>query len=145
MKALTLWQPWAEALALGIKKFETRGWYTHYRGPIVIHASVKPVSKGYKTLANKYNVSVQRLGEIVAVADLTDCIYMTSKFISAQSSQELDWGFWEEGRYAWKLENIRYISKHTLIKGKQGLWNIDDEFISDLFDIPHSSKQFNLL
>ena len=39
MKAITIWQPWATALALGIKHNETRSWETNYRGPIAIHAA----------------------------------------------------------------------------------------------------------
>lgn len=31
MKALTIWQPWAGAVAAGIKKNETRSWSTKYR------------------------------------------------------------------------------------------------------------------
>lgn len=40
MKALTLWQPWADLAALGLKH-ETRSWGTSYRGPIAIHAALK--------------------------------------------------------------------------------------------------------
>lgn len=39
MKALTLWQPWASLVALGIKTIETRSWSTQYRGPLAIHAA----------------------------------------------------------------------------------------------------------
>lgn len=38
MKALTLHQPWASLVALGVKTVETRGWATSYRGPLAIHA-----------------------------------------------------------------------------------------------------------
>jgi hypothetical protein len=38
MKALTLHQPWASAIAEGIKAVETRSWATSYRGPLAIHA-----------------------------------------------------------------------------------------------------------
>jgi len=41
MKAITLWQPWASLIACGAKKYETRSWYTNYRGKIAIHASKK--------------------------------------------------------------------------------------------------------
>ena len=41
VKALTIWQPWATAIALGIKHNETRSWNTNYRGPIAIHAAAK--------------------------------------------------------------------------------------------------------
>lgn len=39
MKAITIWQPWATLLPLGIKLYETRSWATSYRGPIAIHAA----------------------------------------------------------------------------------------------------------
>ncbi len=39
MKAITLWQPWATLVAIGAKRFETRSWSTHYRGPLAIHAA----------------------------------------------------------------------------------------------------------
>jgi hypothetical protein len=39
MKAISLWQPWASAVALGSKRIETRSWQTSYRGPIAIHAA----------------------------------------------------------------------------------------------------------
>lgn len=42
MKALTLWQPWASLIALGVKTIETRGWSTNYRGPLAIHAAKRP-------------------------------------------------------------------------------------------------------
>ena len=41
MKALTLRQPWASLVALGVKTIETRSWSTEYRGPLAIHAGMK--------------------------------------------------------------------------------------------------------
>jgi hypothetical protein len=41
MKALTLHQPYASAVALGLKTVETRGWRTDYRGPLAIHAAAR--------------------------------------------------------------------------------------------------------
>jgi hypothetical protein len=38
MKAITLWQPWASFVGLGVKTIETRSWSTRYRGPLAIHA-----------------------------------------------------------------------------------------------------------
>lgn len=39
IKALSLWQPWATAIACGAKRIETRHWSTKYRGPLAIHAA----------------------------------------------------------------------------------------------------------
>jgi activating signal cointegrator 1 len=40
---LTLWQPWASLISLGVKSIETRSWSTQYRGPLAIHAAAKVV------------------------------------------------------------------------------------------------------
>lgn len=39
MRAISLWQPWATAIAVGSKRVETRSWSTDYRGLIAIHAA----------------------------------------------------------------------------------------------------------
>jgi len=41
MKAITIYQPYASLIAVEAKKFETRSWYTPYRGTIAIHAAKK--------------------------------------------------------------------------------------------------------
>jgi hypothetical protein len=38
MKALTIQQPWASLIIIGVKRFEYRSWKTSYRGPLLIHA-----------------------------------------------------------------------------------------------------------
>lgn len=45
MKALSLWQPWASAIAVGSKRIETRHWSTNYRGPLLIHAAKRCVQQ----------------------------------------------------------------------------------------------------
>ncbi len=40
MKLITLWQPWASAMSLSMKRIETRSWGTDYRGPLAIHAAL---------------------------------------------------------------------------------------------------------
>jgi len=39
MKAITITQPYATLISLGMKKIETRSWPTSYRGPLAIHAA----------------------------------------------------------------------------------------------------------
>ncbi len=41
MRAITIRQPWASLVALGVKTIETRSWRTSYRGPLAIHAGVR--------------------------------------------------------------------------------------------------------
>lgn len=41
MKVLSLHQPWASLIALGVKTIETRSWSTQYRGPLAIQAAAQ--------------------------------------------------------------------------------------------------------
>lgn len=47
VKTLSLWQPWASLVALGVKTIETRSWSTEYRGPLAIHASARESALHY--------------------------------------------------------------------------------------------------
>lgn len=62
MKAITIWQPWAEFVAAGVKHNETRSWATKYRGPIAIHAAVKPIRQVVPLLSEKaFGLMVEKL------------------------------------------------------------------------------------
>lgn len=91
MKAISLWQPWASAIALGAKRVETRSWATNYRGPIAIHAAKRCIDYemcgiksswtwcgvlrplGIRMGNNVDPVQVLPFGAIVAIAKLADC------------------------------------------------------------------------
>jgi len=123
MQAITLHQPWASLIAIGAKSYETRSWSTNYRGPIAIHAGKVQDSSNSRLLklAGVSNISELPAGAVVAIAELIDCVQMTSEFIASQSETEQACGDWTPGRYAWKLENVRAIEP-IAIAGKQGLW-----------------------
>lgn len=126
MRVLTIWQPYASAIALGLKKYETRSWQTRHRGPIAIHASVKPLNRERMALAKKYNILDKlEFGKIVVICDLIDCIPMTDEFIAAQSDMERDFGDWRVGRFAWKLRVVRVIMPPISAGGRQGIWRTD--------------------
>lgn len=91
MKAISLLQPWASAVALGSKRLETRGWATSHRGPIAIQAAKHFTIDGMIRVhcswtwcgvlfdagvrmgqdANLWDILP--FGKIIAVADLVDC------------------------------------------------------------------------
>lgn len=90
MKAITIHQPWAGLIAIGAKRFETRGWKTNYRGPIAIHGSKKNPhdlmeslpqlvqTTIYDSLYDHFNIASGALkrmptGVIVATANLAEC------------------------------------------------------------------------
>lgn len=124
-KAITIWQPYAAAIACGLKRYETRGWATKYRGPLIIHASMRQLNSVGRELAEKYNIllNAHQTGEFIAICDIVDCIEITAEFIEKQSETEKNFGIWAVGRYAWKLENVRPLPRGIKSRGYQGLWN----------------------
>ncbi len=135
MKALSLWQPWASAIALGHKKIDTRHWATKYRGPIAIHAA-KRFQREQRVFAG-IERTLGRLpdrlpfGAIVAIAYLDD-IVPTEQL--APSSIERMYGDYSSGRYGWILESIQALAEPIPFKGRQGLFNIPDDLIPALGD-----------
>ncbi len=125
MKVITIWQPFAQAIANEIKQYETRGWKTHHRGPIAIHSSMRQMTKEYQALATKYGIKDLPTGEVLCIADLVDCVEMTEDFINNLSEAEKSFGDFQVGRFAWKLENIREPKQKIQCGGKQGMWNIN--------------------
>lgn len=90
MRAISLWQPWASAVALGSKRIETRHWPAGYRGPLAIHAAKRRVLSELIHYGSFWNWQgalrgtgasfggpslheVLPFGAIVAVVTLADC------------------------------------------------------------------------
>ena len=91
MKAISLWQPWASAMAVGSKTIETRHWPTNVRGSVAIHAAKRLIKNeliyfgscwswvgalqplGAK-FGNDWHICDELpFGAIVAVGELIDC------------------------------------------------------------------------
>lgn len=133
MKAITIWQPWAGALAAGIKENETRGWATKYRGPIAIHAAGRDVFDGLKLIPVPIALKIKEAlrcewdeiprGAIIATGELVDCVEITREFTATLSPDELALGNYKMCRYAWKLANVKKLPDPIPVKGRQGLWN----------------------
>lgn len=132
MKALSLWQPWASAVALGHKVYETRSWSTDYRGPLAIHAAQASARAAW---AIGVSALVARdfpagfffpRGGIVAVVQLVDVLEMTPELIAATAEKERRWGDWQPGRFAWKLEQPRALKWPVGLKGRQRLFNVSE-------------------
>ncbi len=152
MRAITLWQPWASLLACGAKQFETRSWGTQYRGPIAIHAAAKNPNCAdiFGMMSEDMIDSVREAlgivdfaelprGAIIATAELVGCwptvapariegMVSTGKMIKAAGpvsvhGNELQFGDWTPGRYAWEFANMKMLDKPVPAKGGQRIWN----------------------
>jgi len=142
MKAITIKQPWATLIALREKQFETRSWQTKHRGEIAIHSG-KSIDKdaciAFTNVLKKHGItSINQLptGAIIAIANLVDChkVITDDYGIKAHmhsglkiSGNEYDFGNYDEGRYAWELDNVKVLDKPILTKGQLSLWEWKEE------------------
>lgn len=152
MKALSLWQPWASAIALGAKRIETRGWATDYRGPLLIHAARTTVGielvRGdvstwdlwRRVLGLGVNDSVAgplaalTRGALIARCELVDCVATgdTESIRAAArqtgekySSLERELGDYTRGRWAWLLRKVQPLAKPIPMRAYQRLFDVD--------------------
>lgn len=130
MKALSLWQPYASAIPMKLKHYETRSWTTRYRGPLVIAAA--QTLKGIGTLPTIQRNRIKKAmdvfplmdlptGVALCVCDLVDVV-RTESLVASMSDTEVLFGDWLPNRYAWRLERVRAFPTPMPIKGKQGLF-----------------------
>jgi predicted transcriptional regulator len=129
MKVLTVKQPWATLLVLGLKEYEFRSWKTNYRGKVLIHAGEsidKEALDRFKELNLEYPTK-KVVGEVV----IEDCLLLDKELNrKIISENNIVYGTKEREGYAWKISHAKEIKSNKEVKGKLGLWNIDD-----LYDI----------
>lgn len=132
MKALTVRQPWAWAIARGHKPIENRSWAPTYRGPLAIHAAAKWDDDAEyvlrliveriraqggtlpKTLAD--DLPYSGTGRIVAVVQFPSVC--TARF-------GCDCGLWKvPAERHWQLTDARPIDGPE-VRGQRGLWDVD--------------------
>jgi len=145
MKALTLYQPWAQLVVDKNKLIETRSWRTHHRGDLLIHAgktfhfSDLELCHQEKHFARCIPDPTKLItGALLGVVEVKDCIRMAGVIDinyqllhwvdQSKIEQERTFGHYDEGRYMWILGNVRKFEKPIYgVSGAQGLWdyNID--------------------
>lgn len=83
VRVLTIRQPWASLVALGVKTVETRPMPTKYRGWVAIHAAAADtdrtildpaIAPAWDRLGDFIGGNAPVRGAVVAVARLTDCL-----------------------------------------------------------------------
>lgn len=134
MKAISLLQPWATLVVMGIKTIETRGWGTKYRGPILIHASMGKAGSIFATETpfKKYIPDFSKLpfGAIIGQATITDVtrvenLGMNDELINRLTMEEKAFGDYSEGRYAWILEEPVEFDQPIPARGTLSIWEYD--------------------
>ncbi len=118
MKALTVRQPWADAIAHGEKRTENRTWQPpkkHIGTRILIHAGAAydPMGRFIITDRGALNSWPDTRGAIIAVAELRDAH-------AAAGGCCAPWG--EPNVYHWTLADVVALAEPVAAKGALGFW-----------------------
>src|ERR1700712_1986361 len=80
MKCLSLRQPWAWLVVNGFKDIENRSWKTKHRGPLLIHASQRPIpnlAEVREEVRRRFRIEIPeelQFGGIVGQVNVVDCV-----------------------------------------------------------------------
>lgn len=131
LRGLTLTQPWATLVAKLQKGWETRSWSTRYRGLIAIHAA-----KGFPRRAQQMSQEEPCLtatncppedfprGSILCIVQIINCVPTEGVRVTPN---EVAFGDFGPGRYAWQLKHLSSLQYPIPCKGMLGLWTIPSE------------------
>lgn len=124
VKAISLWQPWATAMAIGLKKNETRSWPTHHRGDLLICSTKREPSFWEMQIvwrANKGYIDFP-LGRALCIVEVYDCVPTSG---SAPNGAEGLLGDYSHGRFIWLTRNLRRLPAPIPVIGRQGFFDVD--------------------
>lgn len=148
MKAITVCQPWAWAIAQGYKRVDNRTWQTRYRGPILIHAGrerTKYAGVWQHLRSAEFAAAAKRprdkalasvpwptpeevpYGAIVAVAKLIECVHWNTVLALPIQYQALRCHPFAAGPWCWLLGDIEAIEPMPA-RGQRGLWEWPGEW-----------------
>ncbi|RYZ30881.1 MAG: ASCH domain-containing protein [Chitinophagaceae bacterium] len=130
-KALSLLQPWASLVVMGLKTIETRSWQTAHRGSLLIHASLGRKGKilSAEPPFSRYIPDFDALpfGAIVGEVQVEEIVPVETLFYSdaklaALTLEEKAFGDYSSGRYAWLLSEPIMFDEPIPVKGGLGVW-----------------------
>lgn len=151
MKCISLHNPYATGMALGLKTIETRGWYTKHRGDLLIQAAQKKdneVTRNWLTcMTHLPSLDVFRshgiisrenmdYGAILCRVNLVNVIptcefYRDTerKMINLLGKEQWDiekhWGNFGPGRFLWMTEEMFRLPDPVFVRGYQQLFEVE--------------------
>lgn len=129
---LSLWQPWASLIALGLKTIETRtdpAPQAILGTRVAIHASRLSKEQVFRWLESQYpEAAAQILGGKTYAELPTGLVLATARLAE---SRPTDWRDWPktlstvEGLWGWVLEDIRPLARPIPLEGEGGLREVE--------------------
>ena len=144
IKVLSLWQPWAEAMRLKLKKNETRSWWTKHRDWLAIHAAKKRFNPNdyapefaHACRANNFWPDTLTYGAVVCICKVVGC-ERSEKVRDLVSDQERFWGDYSDNRHILITcpNSMIELARPIPLRGHQRLfdWELPEELSMNLRD-----------
>lgn len=136
MRAISLWQPWASAITLGLKSIETRRWATSHRGPLAIHAAKRwtpderDFAAHFAKVYGRPELADPPRGAIIGMARLA-ATFPSEALEDRITDMERAFGNYGPGRFGWMLEDVVALADPIPYKGMQGLFSVPDDIMRD--------------
>ncbi|MES2648232.1 MAG: ASCH domain-containing protein [Bacteroidota bacterium] len=134
MKAISLLQPWASLVVMGLKTIETRSWATRHRGIILIHASqgksgsIFAEEKPFKNYIPDFNALP--FGAIIGSVIITGVVPVThtglpEDTLAQLTKEEKAFGDYSGGRFAWLLVDAVAFKEPLPARGMLNVWDYE--------------------
>lgn len=124
VKALSVKNPWARLISLGIKTIELRSKATHYRGELLICASGRTSKTAEALLARetlllgRHGYQSELYGVATCIVRVVDCRPATAGDATAACCAPA------AGSYAWVLEHVRNVAP-VPVKGALSFFHVE--------------------
>jgi hypothetical protein len=114
IRALTVRQPWASAIAHADKRIENRTWTTPHRGAVLIHSAAKvdPAANRHAPMTAIVRGLQLDLGAVIAVARIVAC--------HPDDGQCTPWSM--PGHSHWQLDQVTALPLPVPATGALQLW-----------------------
>jgi hypothetical protein len=141
MKALSLWQPWASAMAVGAKRYETRSWAaprTVIGARMAIHAAKRRHTEDRECFEDILDECHESRAMFEAFLDLSydslprGVVLCTGILKACHRVEDLQvsaierwWGNYSAGRFAWEFTDITVLAQPVPFIGRQGIFEVE--------------------
>ncbi len=142
MRIISLWQPFAMLVVLGLKQYETRHWDTSYRGLLGIHAArhwTKQDEAMLRSFIDEFKLdasfgsplrdtlsgSGKYFGSLIGTVRVVNT-YPTES-LTHISYREFCFGDYSAKRRGWLLNSATLFKEPIPMIGHQGFWEADVE------------------
>ncbi|MDO8500185.1 MAG: ASCH domain-containing protein [bacterium] len=129
MKAISIHQPWADLITNGKRPLEVRKWKTHYRGPLIIHASLTVEKEECSRLV----VTPSATGALIGVVELQSVLILSEKDWEDLRPLHLETGPRPYGNktFGWVLRRPRKFVKPIPFRGSLCFFTIPDSILAE--------------